>query len=73
MAPLIPYIAGLGEHAFASACVMTCVIFFGIGSLKSKWSTASWWRSGLETLAIGAIAASVAYIAGAILKGVTGA
>ena len=73
MAPLLPYIAGVGEHAFASACAMTCAIFFGIGSLKSKWSTAPWWRSGLETLAIGAIAASVAYIAGAVLKGVTGA
>ena len=45
---------------------MTGVVFFGIGAAKSLWSEAPWWRSGLETLAIGGAAAAVAYGVGSI-------
>ncbi|MEE4237656.1 MAG: VIT1/CCC1 transporter family protein [Anderseniella sp.] len=58
--PLLPYMMGL-ERAFETAMVATGIAFFAIGSIKSKWSLASWWRSGLETLAIGASACSLAY------------
>ncbi len=58
--PLLPYMAGL-ERAFEVAMVATGIAFFAIGSIKSKWSLASWWRSGLETLVIGASACSLAY------------
>ena len=61
--PLIPFLFGVAEHALAAATIMTGVTFFGIGALKSKWSTTPWWRSGLETFAIGMIAAGVAYMA----------
>jgi VIT1/CCC1 family predicted Fe2+/Mn2+ transporter len=47
---------------------MTGAVFFGIGALKSKWSTVKWWRSGLETFTIGMLAASFAYVVGALLK-----
>jgi VIT1/CCC1 family predicted Fe2+/Mn2+ transporter len=47
---------------------MTALVFFIIGSLKSRWSTSSWWRSGTETLAIGLTAAGVAYAVGFALK-----
>jgi VIT1/CCC1 family predicted Fe2+/Mn2+ transporter len=43
---------------------MTGIVFFGIGAAKSIWSLAPWWRSGLETLAIGGVAAGVAYAVG---------
>ena len=43
--------------------------FFAIGSLRSYWSPTPWWRAGLETFAIGMAAAGVAYIVGALLKG----
>jgi vacuolar iron transporter family protein len=47
---------------------MTAVVFFLIGSGKSRWSPTSWWRSGAETLAIGMGAAALAYAIGYGLK-----
>lgn len=70
--PLLPFLVAGGDHALTVAAVMTGAAFFGIGAVKSKWSTASWALSGLETLAIGMIAAGVAYGVGALLKGVVG-
>lgn len=57
--PLAPFVLGWPE-AFALASAMTFAVFFAIGAAKSLWSEARWWRSGLETLAIGGAAASVA-------------
>jgi VIT1/CCC1 family predicted Fe2+/Mn2+ transporter len=50
---------------------MTGITFFLIGSVKSRWSTASWIRSGLETLFVGTLAAVLAYAVGVFLKGLT--
>jgi vacuolar iron transporter family protein len=58
--PLAPFVLAL-PGAFGLAAGMTCAVFFGIGAAKSLWSEAAWWRSGLETLAIGGAAAGVAY------------
>jgi VIT1/CCC1 family predicted Fe2+/Mn2+ transporter len=62
--PLAPYLAGGGLVASAIA---TSIAFLLIGSLKSRWSLRSAWRSGLETLAIGSVAAGLAYLAGHVL------
>jgi VIT1/CCC1 family predicted Fe2+/Mn2+ transporter len=48
---------------------MTGLTFFSIGSLRSRWSPAPWWRAGLETFAIGMCAAGLAYMVGVILGG----
>lgn len=66
--PLLPFLFGGGGSAMGVATVMTGATFFGIGAMKSKWSTARWWLSGLETFAIGMIAAGAAYGVGALLK-----
>ena len=66
--PLVPYALMLPNPELPSA-IMAGATFFGIGSLRSKWSPAPWWRAGLETLAIGMLAASVAYFVGDFLKG----
>jgi vacuolar iron transporter family protein len=66
--PLIPYVLGL-EAALGWALAMVALVFLAIGSLKSMWSLQSWWRSGLETLAIGLSAAGVAYAVGYALRG----
>ncbi|TMM51204.1 VIT1/CCC1 transporter family protein [Sulfitobacter sabulilitoris] len=58
--PLIPFLLGIGS-AFAWATAMTAAVFFAIGTAKSRWSLAPWWRSGLETLLIGAVAAAIAF------------
>lgn len=65
--PLLPYLFQ-SAHAFTLSLTMTGAVFFAIGSAKSRWSTASWLRSGLITLAVGAIAAGLAYAAGVILR-----
>lgn len=61
--PLLPFLFGLNEPFFSSA-VAAGAVFFGIGMMKSFWSLAPWWRSGLETLLIGALAATIAFQAG---------
>jgi VIT1/CCC1 family predicted Fe2+/Mn2+ transporter len=50
----------------------TGVVFFAIGSIKSRWSLAPWWRSGLETLIIGMSAAGLAYAVGYLLRNLVG-
>ena len=65
--PLLPYLIGLRQPLFVSI-MMTGTVFFVIGSIKSRWSTTSWWQSGLTTLAVGAIAALIAYATGLLLK-----
>jgi VIT1/CCC1 family predicted Fe2+/Mn2+ transporter len=67
LVPLLPYLFGV-EHALQFSITLTGIVFLTIGSVKSKWSSAAWWRSGLTTLSVGMIAASLAYAAGVILK-----
>jgi VIT1/CCC1 family predicted Fe2+/Mn2+ transporter len=65
--PLLPYLFQL-THALLVSLVVTAAVFFAIGSIKSRWSTSSWLRSGSVTLLVGTIAAGLAYAAGVILK-----
>jgi VIT1/CCC1 family predicted Fe2+/Mn2+ transporter len=65
MIPLLPFLFGL-DKAFAISTGATLVTFFAIGAYKSRWSLASWWRSGLETLLIGGTAAAIAYFVGTL-------
>jgi VIT1/CCC1 family predicted Fe2+/Mn2+ transporter len=68
LVPLVPFIFGM-SNAFVVAAVLTGLVFFAIGSVKSRWTTVSWMRSGLETLTLGGLAAALAYIAGILLRG----
>jgi len=67
LVPLLPYLAG-AHQSLAISMFMTGTVFFAIGSAKSKWSTTSWWQSGLITLLVGAIAASLAYATGLLFN-----
>ena len=67
LVPLLPYLFG-PEHSLMFSIALTGIVFLTIGSIKSKWSSISWWRSGLTTLFVGVIAASLAYATGVILK-----
>lgn len=64
--PLLPFLAGLPASIEISTA-MTGLTFFGIGSLRSRWSPLPWWRAGLETTAIGMAAAGVAFAVGYLL------
>ncbi len=68
LVPLVPYLLSLSKSLVVSF-IMTSIVFFAIGSAKSKWSPASWWSSGLTTLLVGTSAAALAYAAAVVLKG----
>lgn len=69
--PLVPFVFGLANAA-ALALAMTLVAFFLIGTVKSRWSLAAWWQSGLETLAIGLAASGLAYGVGYLVSDLSG-
>ena len=52
--------------------VLAGIVFFVIGGIKSRYVDQSWFWSGLETFAVGGVAAALAYLVGALLRGLTG-
>ena len=74
--PLLVYvydalISGDIENAFTWSAVMTAIAFLVVGAMKSRFVDQHWWRSALETLTVGGVAATLAYAAGALLQGIT--
>jgi vacuolar iron transporter family protein len=67
LVPLLPFLLKT-DKAVRWSVIATAAVFFAIGSLKSRWSTSSWWRSGLGTLLVGCAAAGLAYAVGAALQ-----
>ncbi|MGH6896758.1 MAG: VIT1/CCC1 transporter family protein [Geminicoccaceae bacterium] len=65
--PLLPFVFG-ATAGFQLSIAMTALVFFLIGSTKSRWSAVSWWRSGGANLAIGLGAAALAFLIGHGLK-----
>jgi len=70
LVPLLPFLLKT-TAPLALSMLLTGAIFFTIGSVRSRWSTTSWWRSGLSTFAVGTIAASLAYVVGLLLRQLT--
>jgi vacuolar iron transporter family protein len=68
--PLLSYLFGV-PNPFVWSAVLTGVTFFAVGSIKARWSVRSWWLSGLETFAIGSVAASAAWGIGYLLSGIS--
>ena len=44
------------DHAFAWSALMTGVAFAAVGGMKSRFVDQTWWRSALETVAVGGLA-----------------
>jgi vacuolar iron transporter family protein len=58
------------DNAFTWSAVMTAVAFLVVGGIRSRFVDQAWWRSALETLIVGGLAAVLAYAAGAFLQSV---
>ena len=55
----------LGEDVlFVAACVVTGLVLFGMGCVKSNFSATHWYISGLETFLLGGACATVAFTIG---------
>jgi VIT1/CCC1 family predicted Fe2+/Mn2+ transporter len=67
LAPLVPFLTSVARPLRLSILIAGAV-FFAIGSVKSRWSTMPWWRSGLVTLSVGGVAAGLSYGVGVLLK-----
>ncbi len=52
---------------FAWSAVLTGLTFIGIGALKARVTKTTAWRASAETLLLGAVAASLAYLLGDLL------
>ncbi len=50
------------------ACVLTGMTLFGLGVTKGRFSSVKWWKSGLEMLLLGGLAAVAAYMIGKALE-----
>lgn len=75
--PLLIYLLGLtfpipSQVAFPVAIALSGLALFGLGAAKVTVTKLNPIRSGLEMLIVGGLAAGVAYVVGALLKGIGG-
>lgn len=72
--PLLPfimnYLNGTPSAPYVLSTALTGVAFFLVGTAKSRFVDQSWIMAGIESLLIGGSAAVLAYIVGALLKGI---
>jgi vacuolar iron transporter family protein len=61
---------GAIDNAFTWSALMTAVAFLVVGGVRSRFVDQQWWRSAIETLAVGGLAAVLAYAVGALLQSV---
>jgi vacuolar iron transporter family protein len=62
--PLLPYVFVEPTSGILISALITIVTLFGVGAVKTVLTSRSWWRSGLESMVIGAVAALVTYSVG---------
>jgi VIT1/CCC1 family predicted Fe2+/Mn2+ transporter len=72
--PLLIYLLGLffpipQVGAFPISLILSCLALFSLGATKVLVTRLNPVRSGLEMLVVGGLAAGVAYVVGALLKG----
>lgn len=70
--PIIPFLLLPVHSALVAATLLTGVVLFGIGVVKSRWTRRHWLRSGVEVLALAAIAGILGYLVGTVLPGLLG-
>lgn len=57
-------------NPFFISAGLTGIAFFTVGAFKSRFTGESWFKAGFETLLVGAVAAALAFGAGAFLRNI---
>lgn len=70
--PLVPFVFLTGLPALVLASVLTGVVLFAIGAIKSRWTRRFWLWSGLEILSLAAFAGVAGYLFGTVLPDLLG-
>jgi VIT1/CCC1 family predicted Fe2+/Mn2+ transporter len=75
--PMLVYLVGLlvpvsPVTAFPVSLGLSGVALFGVGAAKVLVTERNAFKSGLEMLVVGGLASGVAYVVGALLKGIGG-
>lgn len=64
--PIAPYLLWAPPRGVLISAIATVGVLFGVGAAKTVITTRSWWRSGLESMAIGIAAAAVTFGTGVL-------
>lgn len=62
--PVIPFFFMTGTAAIVTAAVVSLIAHFAVGAAKSLITVRSWWASGFEMTAVGAVEGAVTYAIG---------
>src|SRR5205823_10143057 len=65
--PTAPYAIFPAAWAFPMSAAFTAFALFAVGAAKTRVTAIEWWRSGLESLGIGCLAAGATFLAGYLL------
>jgi VIT1/CCC1 family predicted Fe2+/Mn2+ transporter/rubrerythrin len=65
--PVIPFFWMSGLRAVIAAAIVSLAAHFAVGAAKSLITVRSWWSSGLEMTAVGAVEGAVTYGIGILL------
>jgi vacuolar iron transporter family protein len=72
VAPIVPFLFVEGLQAVGAATALSAVVLFVIGVVKSRWTQRFWLWSGLEIVALAAIAGVAGYLFGTVLPTILG-
>ncbi len=67
--PIIPYLFMQPSNGLIASAVLTLSVLFGVGAAKTVVTGKNTLRSGLESMAIGGLAAAATFIAGRFFAG----
>ena len=72
LVPILPYLFLPVQTALYLSVGLAALVLFGMGAIKSRWTRRNWLISGLEIVALGAIAGVAGYFFGTLLPAALG-